>query len=89
MHMQFQQDAFHSALDVCVIAVAHAQVVTFQISNGRNFNMSASTIDYMKLFGNIASDEAFAMPRCACVACNSCTCACSCRIAPDRGEIEW
>jgi Cys-rich radical ribosomally synthesized peptide len=23
-----------------------------------------------------------AMPRCACVACNSCTCACSCRRTP-------
>lgn len=50
--------------------------------------MSATVIDYNKLFGNIET-EAFAMARCACVSCNSCTCACSCRIAPESGEIEW
>ena len=24
-----------------------------------------------------------------CVACNSCTCSCSCRNIPDNSEIEW
>ncbi|WP_407702946.1 hypothetical protein [Thiorhodovibrio frisius] len=28
------------------------------------------------------------MPRCACVACNSCTCACSCR-AGEQQVWEW
>ena len=50
--------------------------------------MSASVMDYEKLFGNIV-DEAVVMARCACVACNSCTCACSCRNIPDMEEIEW
>jgi len=50
--------------------------------------MSANTVDYMKLFGNIEGDV-HTMARCACVACNSCTCACSCRRVPGTGEIEW
>lgn len=50
--------------------------------------MSATAVDYQKLFGNIEND-AVAMARCACVACNSCTCACSCRAMPDFGDIEW
>jgi len=51
--------------------------------------MSASAIEYAKMFGNIC-EAAEAMARCACVACNSCTCACSCRKVPeDFDEIEW
>ena len=50
--------------------------------------MSGSLIDYEKMFGEI-TDSSAAMPRCACVACNSCTCACSCRNVPEIDEIEW
>ena len=51
--------------------------------------MSANATEYAKLFGEIC-EEGMAMPRCACVACNSCTCACSCRNVPeDMDEIPW
>lgn len=50
--------------------------------------MNASSLDYLKLFGTICS-EVQSMARCACVACNSCTCACSCHKAPELEEIEW
>lgn len=52
--------------------------------------MSANTEMYMEMFGNI-NEQDMAMPKCACVACNSCTCACSCRAVPEfeDGEIEW
>lgn len=50
--------------------------------------MSANNTQYMQLFGMICN-EAVVMARCACVACNSCTCACSCRMAPEMEEIEW
>lgn len=50
--------------------------------------MSASVNDYQELFGEIETDYS-AMPKCACVACNSCTCACSCRAFPEDDEIEW
>lgn len=51
--------------------------------------MSANSVDYAKLFGTIC-DEAVVMARCACVACNSCTCACSCRNIPEDVDlIEW
>lgn len=50
--------------------------------------MSASAVEYAKLFGEICN-EAQAMARCACVACNSCTCGCSCREIPELEEIEW
>lgn len=50
--------------------------------------MSANIEAYAKLFGNIGK-EMKAMSRCACVACNSCTCACSCRGVPDIEEIIW
>ena len=44
----------------------------------------------MKMFGNIDNQkENCAMPRCACVTCNSCTCACSCRNCPnDENEMR-
>ena len=50
--------------------------------------MSASSIEYSKMFGEIC-DGTKVMARCACVACNSCTCACSCRAIPEWEEIEW
>ena len=50
--------------------------------------MSANITEYAKMFGEIA-DSATAMPRCACVACNSCTCACSCCNTPELDDIEW
>lgn len=52
--------------------------------------MSANFNEYMEMFGNI-KEERFAMAKCACVACNSCTCACSCRAVPEfeDGEFEW
>lgn len=52
--------------------------------------MSANTEMYMEMFGNI-NEQSIAMPKCACVACNSCTCACSCRAVPEfeDGEFEW
>jgi len=50
--------------------------------------MSASVVEYAKMFGEICSD-AKAMARCACVACNTCTCACSCRVISELREIEW
>lgn len=45
--------------------------------------------DYVKLFGNIENSDNAVMARCACVSCNSCTCACSCRAFPVREDIEW
>lgn len=50
--------------------------------------MSASNKDYAKLFGSICTEQQ-AMAKCACVACNSCTCGCSCRNIPEQGEFEW
>lgn len=50
--------------------------------------MSANSVDYAKMFGAIC-ESVTAMAKCACVACNSCTCACSCRMVPDLGEIDW
>ncbi len=51
--------------------------------------MLANKYDYSKLFENIINNEYFSMPRCACVQCNSCTCACSCRAFPERENIKW
>ncbi|MDU4397515.1 MAG: FibroRumin family radical SAM-modified Cys-rich RiPP [Veillonella sp.] len=50
--------------------------------------MSASVDAYAKLFGETIDCETV-MARCACVACNSCTCACSCRNIPEWEDIEW
>ncbi|MCC8105315.1 MAG: FibroRumin family radical SAM-modified Cys-rich RiPP [Clostridiales bacterium] len=50
--------------------------------------MSANVNEYMELLGTIEEDFV-TMARCACVACNSCTCACSCRAIPDMEEIAW
>ena len=83
-----QHRALASAQDVCVIAVALVLVVLFLILNGRQSNMSANNTQYMKLFGTICNN-AVVMARCACVACNSCTCACSCRAIPEMEEIGW
>ena len=35
--------------------------------------------DMKKTYGHIEIDKAYSMAKCACVSCNSCTCACSCR----------
>lgn len=77
-----------SVLAVCAVAAVLVRVVLFPILNGRLSNMSANNTEYMQLFGSI-QNEVFSMARCACVSCNSCTCACSCRVVPDMGEIEW
>ncbi len=50
--------------------------------------MSPNNLEYQKLFGEI-QEEVNATVKCACVACNSCTCACSCRNIPDQEEINW
>ncbi|WP_414698343.1 FibroRumin family radical SAM-modified Cys-rich RiPP [Peptacetobacter sp. AB845] len=50
--------------------------------------MIANSVEYAKMFG-IICDGVAVMARCACVACNSCTCACSCRNIPDFDEIDW
>lgn len=52
--------------------------------------MSANTNDYLKMYGEIEAESAMAA-KCACVACNSCTCGCSCRTVSDwkDEEIEW
>jgi len=50
--------------------------------------MSPSAEECLRLFGNI-EDEAYAAVKCACQPCNSCTCACSCRVIPDVDEINW
>ena len=50
--------------------------------------MSGSIEAYAKLFGEPVECDVI-MARCACVACNSCTCACSCRNTPEWEEIEW
>ena len=49
--------------------------------------MSATTEAYAKMFGNIET-ESTVMAKCAYVACNSCTCGCSCRVE-DTGDFEW
>lgn len=50
--------------------------------------MNANEIEYEMMFGEICNDFK-SMAKCACVACNSCTCACSCHMSPDLEEIEW
>ena len=52
--------------------------------------MSSNTEIYMEMFVNI-NEQKMAMAKCAFVACNSCTCACSCRAVPEfeDGEFEW
>lgn len=51
--------------------------------------MSANECEYEELFGKIENN--MTMAKCACVACNSCVCACSCRAVPEfeDGEFEW
>lgn len=44
--------------------------------------------DVSKVFGNVSRNMS-AMPKCACVACNSCTCACSCRAVETFEEDFW
>ena len=78
-----------NVLDVCVVAVVRVREDLYRMSIGRCCKMSANSVDYAKMFGAIC-DDAKIMSRCACVACNSCTCACSCRKNPENtNEIEW
>lgn len=55
--------------------------------------MSASANEYSRMFGNIPVETKTPnMAKCACVKCNSCTCACSCakcRRAPEEEDLEW
>lgn len=48
--------------------------------------MVATESQFQELFGAIG-ESVVTMARCACVACNSCTCACSCRKSPDNDDI--
>ncbi|HDT2998817.1 TPA: FibroRumin family radical SAM-modified Cys-rich RiPP [Proteus mirabilis] len=50
--------------------------------------MVATENQFNELFGEILDDVTM-MARCACVVCNSCTCACSCRGGLDDNEIGW
>jgi hypothetical protein len=43
--------------------------------------------DSVKVFANINTDANYGMAKCACVACNSCTCACSCRAVSEFPDI--
>ena len=45
--------------------------------------------DGSKIFGNVAQHSTSAMAKCACVACNRCTCACSCRAVETFEEDFW
>lgn len=53
--------------------------------------MSATTVEYTKMFGNIIEvSDIIPTAKCACVSCNSCTCACSgCMSYFENGEIAW
>ena len=86
-------------LNVQVVSVAAALYASTQkivpkqqTKNGRFCNMSATSNEYAQLFGNIIDSNKVSMAKCACVKCNSCTCACSCarcKHAPDKEDIEW
>ena len=47
--------------------------------------MSYTNFDYQRMFGAI-NTEMTAIPRCACVPCNACTCACRVDIFND---FDW
>lgn len=49
--------------------------------------MSSTCFDYQRMFGTI-NPEMTAMPKCACVPCNACTCACSCRV-DSFSDLDW
>ncbi len=51
--------------------------------------MSVNEKYYEALYGAIEEKGEISSARCACVACNSCTCACSCRQSSDFEVIEW
>lgn len=50
--------------------------------------MSASAVDYEKMFGSIR-EGVQTSAKCACVPCNACRCACSCRDISKTEDIEW
>ena len=50
--------------------------------------MVATESQFQELYGAIGESSAI-MAWGACVACNACTCACSCRKNPNNNEIEW
>lgn len=50
--------------------------------------MVATENQFNELYGVILADVT-TMARCACVSCNSCTCACSCRGYLDDDDMEW
>lgn len=78
----------HSVQVVHAIAAALVQGALLQMWIGRKCKMSANNLEYEKMFGAICN-EAVVMARCACVACNSCTCACSCRNSLGLDELDW
>lgn len=81
-------DAFRNVLVARVHVDVLVRVVLYLILSGRNCKMSADENQYAELFGLILT-EMPSMARCACVACNSCTCACACRNTPSIDDIEW
>ena len=50
--------------------------------------MVATESQFNELYGAILSDVT-TMARCACVSCNSCTCACSCRGSMTDDDMGW
>lgn len=52
---------------------------------------SPSAAHYGQMFGDHLMIDAIEpnMARCACVSCNSCTCACSCRGGEQRDWEDW
>lgn len=81
-------NALANAQVVCAAVVVLALAGLFPILNGGKYKMSANASEYMELFGSV-QDGVTTTARCACVACNACTCACSCRAIPDMGDVEW
>ena len=84
---QAPQSVYLNAPDVIVRVDVHVPAVLYRIWSGRRYKMSANEKQYTELFG-IISEKGVSMARCACIQCNSCTCACSCRNIPDFEETE-
>lgn len=43
--------------------------------------------DNDKIYGKVMTDGKAVMAKCACVSCNSCTCACSCRRPSSEADL--